>query len=209
MPYKTTFSRLKEDEREIRKNLIIESAMRLCTEKPFHDIGMRDIAKEAGVSAAAIYRYFPSRDDLFIEAFIQDIIVIQQRFEKWVEESKSSIIEFAIAIVDFLSENEATFQMMVYFMIRGAPNDELALRFGTVYSYFIEILEQMFEREGFKGKAQSISHAFFASLAGVVMTFRNYPGKSKQEVRIHMLRQAKIVAAVFRNGISKGLADEI
>jgi AcrR family transcriptional regulator len=65
--------KLREDEREVRKALIIGAAMKLFEEKSFHEIGMRDIAAEAGVSAASIYRYFPSRDDLFVEALIQDI----------------------------------------------------------------------------------------------------------------------------------------
>ena len=49
-----TFIKLREDEREIRKNLILEAAMKLYSEKSFYDVGMRDIALEAGISAAAI-----------------------------------------------------------------------------------------------------------------------------------------------------------
>ena len=73
MSDRSTFMKLRQDEREVRKSLIITAAMKLFEERSFHDIGMRDIASEAGVSAASIYRYFPSRDDLFIEALIQDI----------------------------------------------------------------------------------------------------------------------------------------
>ncbi|MEZ4577106.1 MAG: helix-turn-helix domain-containing protein [Desulfobacterales bacterium] len=56
-------------------------------EKSFHEIGMRDIAVKAGVSAASIYRYFPSRDDSFVEALIQDTStllkkLLQQRVKK-------------------------------------------------------------------------------------------------------------------------------
>jgi AcrR family transcriptional regulator len=206
MPYKTTFSRLKEDEREVRKNLILESAMKLCEKMAFHEIGMRDIAKEAGVSAAAIYRYFPSRDELFVEAFIQDIITLEQQFQKWIEQNESSLIEFAVAIVDYLYENEATFQMMTYFMIKGVVNERLAARFNTVQNYFFEILDQMFIREGATGNIRNYSQSFFASLTGVAMTFRNYPGPDKHEIKMNMLRLAQMVARVFKNGTA--VADE-
>ena len=73
MTGKSTFMDLRKDEREIRKTLIMEAAMALFEKKSFHEIGMRDIAKEAGVSAATIYRYFPGRDDLFIDALIKDM----------------------------------------------------------------------------------------------------------------------------------------
>ncbi|MEZ4549072.1 MAG: helix-turn-helix domain-containing protein [Desulfobacterales bacterium] len=56
----------------MRKQLIIKAANGTFEEKSFHEIGMRDIAVKAGVSAASIYRYFPSRDDLFVEALIQE-----------------------------------------------------------------------------------------------------------------------------------------
>ena len=68
---KSTFKQLREDEREVRKQLIIKAAKELFEEKSFHEIGMRDIAIKAGVSAASIYRYFPSRDDL-VTALIVD-----------------------------------------------------------------------------------------------------------------------------------------
>ena len=64
MPHKLSFKNLREDERETRKSIILDSAVRLFNEKIFHQVGMRDIAAEAGISAATIYRYFPSRDDI-------------------------------------------------------------------------------------------------------------------------------------------------
>ena len=82
---KSTFKQLREDEREVRKRLIIKAAKELFEEKSFHEIGMRDIAVKAGVSAASIYRYFPSRDDLFVEALIQDINEIEERFQQRLE----------------------------------------------------------------------------------------------------------------------------
>ena len=78
----SAFMKLREDEREIRKTLIMEAALKLFETKLFHEIGMREIAKEAGVSAATIYRYFPSRDDLFIEALIQDVNNIEKQLEQ-------------------------------------------------------------------------------------------------------------------------------
>lgn len=83
--------------------------MKLFEEKSFHEIGMRDIAAEAGVSAASIYRYFPSRDDLFVEALIQDINSIEKLHERRMTELKS-IEDLAVAVVDYLIDNEATFR---------------------------------------------------------------------------------------------------
>ncbi|OAO77506.1 helix-turn-helix domain-containing protein [Geobacillus sp. FSL K6-0789] len=70
MDKKLTFHDLKEQEREARKQLIIDAAIRLFSQKSISNVGMRDIAKEAGISPALIYRYFKDRDDLFVTAFL-------------------------------------------------------------------------------------------------------------------------------------------
>jgi AcrR family transcriptional regulator len=188
MPEKSTFEQLREDEREVRKRLIITAAMELFEEKSFHEIGMRDIALKAGVSAASIYRYFPSRDDLFVEALIQDINNIEKRLRDRVENG-GNIEELAIAVVDYLIDNEATFQMMVHFMIRGELNPQALKKFNSVQRYFLKMFSKIVEQSEGSENLHLNAQAFFASLAGVVLTYRNYPGRTADEKRkaIHKL----------------------
>lgn len=186
MTDQSTFMRLREDEREVRKALIMEAAMKLFEEKLFHEIGMRDIAKEAGVSAATIYRYFPSRDDLFVEALIQDMNIIEKLLEERLAAGKATIEDLALAVVDYLIDNEATFQMMCHFMIRGGITPRAMNKFNAVQVYFMNMFEELVKKAGYVGDDRYFTQAFFASLTGVVMTFRNYPGRSKEERRTHM-----------------------
>jgi len=208
MPDKSTFMRMREDEREIRKTLIINAAMGLFERMPFHEIGMRDIAAEAGVSAASIYRYFPSRDDLFAEALIRDIIIVEQRFEKRMEDQTASLEEFAVEVVDYLIDNEPTYQMMRYFTTKADMEPHIVNRFETVSRYFLDLLDQVLARAGAKEKVRTFSHAFVASLAGVVMTFRNYPGSSTEDKRENMHQLALLIASVFRTGIPAHLSKQ-
>ncbi|MFW6081656.1 MAG: TetR/AcrR family transcriptional regulator [Desulfosalsimonas sp.] len=188
MTEKSTFEQLREDEREVRKQLIIKAAMQLFEEKSFHEIGMRDIALKAGVSAASIYRYFPSRDDLFVEALIQDINNIEERLRKRVENG-GNIEELAIAVVDYLIDNEATFQMMVHFMIRGELNPQALKKFNSVQRYFLKMFTKVVEETEGSDQLRLNAQAFFASMTGVVLTYRNYPGRTAEEKRkaIHRL----------------------
>lgn len=196
MPDKSTFEQLREDEREVRKQLIIKAAMELFEEKSFHEIGMRDIALQAGVSAASIYRYFPSRDDLFVESLIQDINLIEKLLTRMVERD-SSIEDLAIAVVDYLVDNEATFQMMVHFMIRGELNPQALKKFNSVQRYFLNMFDSVVQKAHGVEKMHLNSQAFFASLAGVVLTFRNYPGRTAEEKRkaVH-----KLALMIMRQG---------
>ncbi|MBW1893513.1 MAG: TetR/AcrR family transcriptional regulator [Deltaproteobacteria bacterium] len=189
----STFMKLREDEREIRKSLIMEAAMRLFEEKLFHEIGMRDIANEAGVSAATIYRYFPSRDDLFVEALIQDINNIEKLFEDRIARGENKIEALAVAAVDYFVDNEATFQMMCHFMIRGGINPRAMNKFNAVQIYFMNMFSEVVKKAEGSDNKRLFTEAFFASLAGVVMTFRNYPGRSREEKRKHMHKLALLI----------------
>ncbi len=192
----SAFMKLREDEREVRKSLIMKAAMKLFDTKLFHEIGMRDIAKEAGVSAATIYRYFPSRDDLFVESIIQDINNIENLIaerQKRAVENKVSIEDLAIITVDYLIDNEAFFQMLCHFMITGGINPRVMNKFNAVQIYFYNMFTEVLGKVGVSEPDSFYTHAFFASLAGVVMTFRNYPGRSKEEKRKYMHTLALLI----------------
>lgn len=52
---------------EQRRRQIIEAASRCFAAKGFHGTSMQDIFKESGLSAGAVYRYFPAKADLVSE----------------------------------------------------------------------------------------------------------------------------------------------
>ena len=196
MPEKSTFKQLREDEREVRKQLIVKAAMALFEEKSFHEIGMREIAVKAGVSAASIYRYFPSRDDLFVEALIQNINIIGKLLQRRVENG-DNMETITLAVIDYMVDNEATFQMMVHFMIRGELNPHALKKFNGVQRYFLDMFDKVVKETEDAGNLRLNTQAFFASLAGVVLTFRNYPGRTAEEKRkaIH-----KLALIIMRQG---------
>ena len=53
-------------EQKDRYRRILRAASRLGAEHGFERMQMHDVAKEAGVAIATLYRYFPSKTDLFI-----------------------------------------------------------------------------------------------------------------------------------------------
>lgn len=112
---KSILKQLKEDEREVRRRLIISAAKILYKKCSFHDIGMRDIANEAGISVASLYQYFPSQDDLFVAILKTEMMAIRTKL--WT--GKLTLEDISISIVDFLIDNEDIFMMMSHFMIRG------------------------------------------------------------------------------------------
>ena len=167
------FAELKEKERETRRQIVVESSLALFAKKPFYEVGMREVALEAGISAATIYRYFSSQEELFHEAFIQEIDTASKAFRNMLQnEEPAGIEDFALAFVDLLIENESTFQMMTYLMLKSNLTNPVMGRFDSVTKIFFDLCEQLMVKNGAKGDSVRLyAHCFIASLAGILMTF--------------------------------------
>ncbi|MBF0211746.1 MAG: TetR/AcrR family transcriptional regulator [Desulfamplus sp.] len=198
------FAELKEREREARKQIIIDSALALFAKKPFYEVGMREVAEEAGVSPATLYRYFPSQEELFVEAFIQDISSVSLEFERMVKkEQPATIEECAITYVDHLFQNESTFQMMTYILLKDNLDKSALAEFGSITKIFFDTFERLLRRYGAQEDVRLYVHALIAAMTGIIITFRNHPVKEKEEIREHIFKVTKIMADIFSNKIIK------
>lgn len=195
------FAELREKEKQARKQIVVESALALFARKPFYEVGMREVAEEAGISPATIYRYFQSQEALFHEAFIQEIGTASKAFKAMLQKEKpASIEEFGVAFVDHLIENESTFQMMTYLMLKDNLTNPVMGRFDSVTKIFFDLFEQLLIRHGARPEGIRLyAHSFIASLAGILMTFRNYPLRDKKAIRDHIHKVVKVTAALFSN----------
>jgi AcrR family transcriptional regulator len=54
-----------------RRDLILQAAKELFAANGFHETGMSDIGRAAGVTGSAIYRHFKSKDELLVSLFDQ------------------------------------------------------------------------------------------------------------------------------------------
>ncbi len=199
MTPKSSLLQLRENEREVRKNLIIDAAVRLFAQKPFNQVSIRDIASEAGISPASIYRYFSDRDELFIEAFSREGKKISDTLFKLLEEKQNAPLDrIAADYIDYLIEHDTFFQMMTHFMIESKINERALEKFNAAERRLLDIFDTAFRKLGVTKNVRLHSHAFFAALNGILITFRNYPGRSKEEVKKHMHRLSFLLADVFK-----------
>ncbi len=201
MPDKnSTLVKLRENEREIRKNLIIDAAMRLFATKPFERVGMRDIASEAGLSPASIYRYFSNRDELFLEALCRESKSIEREMRRARDsEVRLSIEHIAETFVDYLFEHDTFFKMMTHFMIAGKIGGRALEKFNDTERKLLDVFDEVFKDVGACEDVRLISHAFFAALNGILITFHNYPGRRAEDTANHMRRLVSIISTAFRN----------
>ena len=76
------------EEQKLRYRRILRAAARLGNEHGLERMQMNDVAKEAGVAIATLYRYFPSKTDLFVG-------VLHSQIQRLSSDSTSSRPSFA------------------------------------------------------------------------------------------------------------------
>ncbi|MBI9082803.1 MAG: TetR/AcrR family transcriptional regulator [Desulfobacterales bacterium] len=196
---KNTFADLKEKERKAKREVIIDAAERVFGVKPFNKVNIRDIAAEAGISHATIYRYFPDQQTLFVEAFLRGVDEILARVDAVVKTQDGFHVLEAVAesFIGFLSGNDHYFRMMTHFMLDGNLAPALLERLNAAERSLLDKIEAIFVADGATENTRALAHAFFAALNGILISFRDYPGRDREAVLSHMQSLGRLIAKRF------------
>lgn len=200
-PAKNTLGKLRRQGREARRGIILDAAISLFASKQFNQVSIRDIAAEAGMSPASIYRYFDDQDQLFVETLFREASAINKNLLRRIERGEEGgLEEIAVNYVEYLLDHETFFRMMTHFMVDGGISQKALERFNEAESRLLDIFEGRFNGLGIQENPRLLAHAFFSALNGVLITFCNYPGRSPGEIRRHMTRLAALLARTFERG---------
>ncbi|MEJ2718478.1 MAG: TetR/AcrR family transcriptional regulator [Deltaproteobacteria bacterium] len=200
MKAKTAFATLKEQEKETRRNLIVEAAQRVFAAKPFGKVSMREIAKEANISAPSIYTYFPDQETLFVEAALRGTQAMIDAFSASMKgETDPSLERVAETFITYLTDHDVYFRMMAHFVLHAQLSPESVQRLTDLERALLDIFESALRRMEINGDLRLLSHTFFAGMNGILITFRRYPGRSDREVLDHMMRLSRIACDLFRS----------
>lgn len=195
----------KEKERETRRELILATARSLFAERDFRSVTVREIARAAGISPAAIYRYYATLDDLFLDVFFAGAKEITNLVDREIRERGGcSVRKFCEIYVLFLNENMSFYQMMGHFMLGGHLSAEATAKLNPIMRALMDRVEAVVRGAGLGGRTRLAAHALFSALNGVMISYARYPGRTLEEIRRHTLRLARVVAARFASGKRTG-----
>ena len=197
------FLQLKEQERDVRRNLIMDAAERVFASKSFDKVNMREIAKEAGISPGTIYTYFPDQETLFIETSMCGAEELVQLMRVVADKTNRSVEEAAGAYIDFFMDHYEYLRMMQHCMLYGKFSSEESLeRLLRVYRMLFEQIDRIVQDAKIKipqGKLRVDSHLFFAFVNGIIFSFARAPRRSEEEIRAHMKSIVKRLNTIFTN----------
>lgn len=194
----TALAKLREKEREVRRELILSAAQALFSERDFRQVTVREIARKAQVSPGTIYRYYRNINDLFVDIFLVHIEVISRLIDEEIEaQGRCTVLRFCEIQVTYLNDHMAFYQMMSHFMLGEALPSENADRIDPLVRSLFERVDRILQDAGHTEDVRFKSHALFAAMNGTMISYARYPGRSLESVKRHTLRLAGIIARQF------------
>ena len=130
-----------------RRRRIIESARAVFAASNYWKVGTADLAKAAGVSEPALYRYFPSKKELFLSTLKEaapKLLDIWQRIASEVEDPIETLWSIGISYYDHLNNRSAPMKLLFQALVEADdPDIRLALRrnFASFVRFFREIID--------------------------------------------------------------------
>ncbi|MBC2713597.1 MAG: TetR/AcrR family transcriptional regulator [Desulfosarcina sp.] len=189
-----TLNKLKQQEREIRENLIIDAARTVFGAKTYDQVSMNEIAKAAGIAKSSIYTYFPNQEALFVETAFRDTEKFIAALKKRIQEERLPSLEtFINDYLDYNIEHDAHWRMITHFALHGNIGKDSAEKLNRISRQVLDLLETVLKKIDYRGDTRLLSHTLFAALSGIMISFRKYPGRTKQARIVHMKRIAKMV----------------
>ena len=150
-----------------RKNDILESIARMLETLPGGRITTASIAREVGVSEAALYRHFPSKAKMFegLILFIEETLFV--RINRIIAEEKSAEVKcqnILTLILTFFDRNPGMTRLLTGDVLAG-ETQRLRERISQFYNRLDSTLKQLFREAQIRENLEtSISPACLSSL---------------------------------------------
>jgi len=198
MPKTSILNKLKQGDREVRRNLIIDAAQKIFGTKTYDKASMREIAREAGMAVSSIYTYFENQETLFVHAILRETNELLDEMEEMVEkETRIDIEGLMNRYLDFYIDHENHWRMITHFFLFGNISPQASERLNNVARRILDVFDRIFEKMNYGGDVRLLSHAFFSCLSGILISFRKYPGRNDEEIRTHMKRVGGVIRGML------------
>lgn len=201
----------KERERLYHRSEILEAALRLFSEKSFHDVSMQEIAEKSEFSVGTIYNFFENKDSLFSELIKDCAQKIHSTIMPILEENENEIKKILKYIrINKQIANENARSIKMYLL--QYPNSFLTLKpeidpfaddiRDKMQSKLSDVINSGITKGYFKDvKPRLGALLLFAQLESVVLQYVMHPDRTSIDEGISLIEE------LFMNGILKGGED--
>ncbi len=189
----------------IKRDRILDAAMRLLLEKGYTKTTMSLVAREASVGRGTVYWHFTSKDDLFFNLLERETEKIEGDMPRLLETDMPAIVKLETLIRGFFQLYSEVPNMMRAFMSVLTGSDEqmqqrLLAYFSSIYGRYDALIEGLLETAKQDGDVRADLDSRVVAAAIVVMLDAMFIQIHFGLVENDPDRLAEGVISVMRNG---------
>ncbi|WP_107924278.1 TetR/AcrR family transcriptional regulator [Lysinibacillus parviboronicapiens] len=192
-----TFSK-REQKKQLNRQNIINAAIQLFSSKPFSEVSMRAIAKDANVSPGLIYQYFDDQQHLFMTAFKIESTNLLNALRQTIEIQDDQLAVIARKYIDYMFRHDNLYQMMTYFMLENDHHGSVSAGLRDITDDLFAIFREALSKHLPEKQLKSAAQLFFASLNGILITYKNLPGRSQEATWQHIEHLVEVLVATIK-----------
>ena len=134
-----------------KRKLILEGALRVFSQKGFHNATVEEVAEAAGVGKGTVYLYFTSKTDLFVSVVEEKLKELKEALIEHIENIEGACAKLAGAIKlhwEFFNRSREFVQVILSDL--SGMEKELDERTREARTAFVAVLESVI-KEGISG----------------------------------------------------------
>lgn len=188
-----------------KREEILAAAEKEFAQRDFHLVLMDDVAARAGVGKGTLYRYFPTKEELFLATVLRGLDESHREFLSVFAQDAplEQILETAVErMLTYFSGRMPLLTLLQRYEHRLSPDDTEAWRQRRVDA--VRAIVGALERAGHGGRLRTVDVEMAAEmLLGMVRTAVLYPrpGKSPEQA-------SREIVSLFLNGVQQGSAPQ-
>jgi AcrR family transcriptional regulator len=164
--------KLSRKEREYRRHRqeILQAALKLFSEKGFHNVSMNEIAQKAEFSVGTMYKFFENKEDLYKALVLEQADKFHNALSRAIEEPVNEIEKirnYVKAKGEVFSANISVIRLYfaetrgASFSVRAGLDSEIRDRYG----HFLETLASVFASGMEKKRFKKIADPYYLAVA--------------------------------------------
>jgi TetR/AcrR family transcriptional regulator len=121
------FTNLQRQEKEQRRNYILDAAEKLFFSKGYDNVSMGDIASEIGLNKATLYLYFKNKESLFFAVVLRGAQILNAMIKERIKQCKTGmeiLDAIGIAYFEFVNKYPDYSRAYLYFRSDRFSSDD-------------------------------------------------------------------------------------
>lgn len=187
---------------ESKRREILSAALRVFSERRFHEVLIEDVAATAGVGKGTIYRYFDTKDDLYFSTILYGFDALSEELEKSLASDSSPVARLeriAREVIAYFSSRGDLALFLQGERRGGRREGELRKRRDVVQRLVSECLVEGIERREFRGVDVRVAAELFRGMVRSAIEVHRR-GDDSSEL-------ARTIVEIFVRGVGKSAGD--